>query len=181
MLRNLSVFRLFAVLLAMLAAPPAAQAGRTVWINTDNFYNEQSGIPALVTAMNNLNNEFRPKSTEIGMLNNQATIVERDLTAAVAANDSVAATLHDNKLRELQLVIKRKTEEASLQIEKRRQALVAPIEAKVIKAMSAYATAKGIDVILDARSDPLYLSPTWQLGNDATAEFITWYNAQPAN
>ncbi len=174
-------FRFFAVLLAMLAISPASHAGRTVWINTDNFYNEQGGIPALVTAMNNLNNEFKPKSAEIAALNSQATIAERDLAAAVAANDSAAATLHDKKLRDLQLVIKYKSEEASQQIEKRRQALVGPVESKVIKAMSAYAAAKGIDVILDAGSSPLYMSPTWQQGNDATADFITWYKAQPAN
>lgn len=175
-------FRLFALLLAMIAVMPAAHAaGRTVLINTDAFYNPQDGIPALLNAMNLLNNEFKPVSNEIAAMNTKISIEEKALAAAVAANDSAAATTHNDNLVELNREAKLKSDDAAQRVEKRRQALVGPIEAKVVKAMSAYATAKGIDVILDANSSPLYLSPTWQQANDVTADFITWYKAQPAN
>lgn len=175
------MIRLLALLLAMFVALPAAHAGRTVVINTDAFSDERAGIPALVASINQLNNEFRPVSSELAALNDRIIKVQNDLNAAIAANDSAAAQQHDNILGQLQLDAKRKSDDAAAKIEKRRQALVGPVEAKITAAIAKYAIAKDIDVILDARSNPVYLSPEWQKTSDVTADFITWYKAQPPN
>lgn len=173
-------FRFFAPLLALLAMMPAAHAGRAVLINSDAFFDPQNGIPALVSAMNQLNNEFKPTSNELAMMNTKVGIEERALATAIQANDSAAATEHETKLRQLQMDIKRKSGDASALVEQRRKVLVGPVEDKVDKAMAVYAAAKGIDVVLDANTNPLYASQTWAASNDVTADFIAWYKAQPA-
>lgn len=174
-------FRFFAALLAMLAMSPAAHAaGRTVLIDTEAFYNPQTGIPALLNAMNLLNSEFKPTSNEIEALHVKIGTEEKALAAAVAANDSAAATTHNDTLVLLTRTAKAKSDDASQRIAQRRKVLVGPVEAKVMKAMSAYAAEKGIDVILDANSGPVYVSPSWAKDNDMTADFITWYKTQPA-
>jgi Skp family chaperone for outer membrane proteins len=175
--------RLFFAFLVAIAAivPAAAQSAKLVWIRTEEFYNEGTGIPALARAIQQVEREFEPQVNELSRISDQVAALANQAQAAEKAGDAALVTkLMDQ--RELNLRdYNRKGEELNIAVERRRSVILTPVLAKVTATFPAYAAERKIDAIADAGGEMLFVSPTVPSTADATMDFIQWYNARPAS
>ncbi|MCA1614108.1 MAG: OmpH family outer membrane protein [Acidobacteria bacterium] len=131
------------------------------------------GIARYITAAKQLEAQFQPQVTELQrMQTNLAALVE-DIkkTSAVAAPAEIARK--QDQAQELELQIKRKSEDAQRLVESRQEEVMRPIEADVFNAITAFAQQRGYSIVIDvARVPVLYAADSL----DITKEFIAEYN-----
>jgi outer membrane protein len=131
------------------------------------------GIARYITAAKQLEAQFQPQVTELQrMQTNLAALVE-DIkkTSAVAAPAEIAKK--QDQAQELELQIKRKSEDAQRLVESRQEEVMRPIEADVFNAITAFAQQRGYSIVIDvARVPVLYAADSL----DITKEFIAEYN-----
>ena len=161
------------------AAQPAAPTGpaRVAIIDSRYFRGTDEkgtgGIVRYIAAAKQLEAQFQPQVTELQrMQTNLAALVE-DIkkTSAVAAPAEIAKK--QDQAAELELQIKRKSEDAQRLVESRQEEVMRPIEADVFNAITAFAQQRGYSIVIDvARVPVLYAADSL----DITKEFIAEYN-----
>jgi Skp family chaperone for outer membrane proteins len=191
--RSIAVSLFFAALFTVsaFAQTPTqpAGAGRIVTINTAAFEDPKAGITRYVNAMNALENEFKPTSTELQTLGTKIQTLQKqynDLAAqANVANSPIKPESLQAKLDEiqnLQVEFKRKQEDAKIKLERRQQIVMGPVMQDIQKAMQDFTKQKGYGLVLDAaKLDNAGIILGWDESKiDVTKEFVTFYNARPA-
>ncbi len=168
-------------------AATAQQPAKIVVINTAQFDATAGGITKYSTAMNALENEFKPAQTEIQTLASRYQTLLTEVENARKANPAVpikpeTVQVKVDEAQGLEIRIKRLQEDGKVKFEKRQQQLMGPILQDIGRAMDDFAKQKGFALILDAaKLEGAGLILAVDLAKvDVTKEFIIFYNARPA-
>ena len=184
---------LFAVsAFAQAAAQPAAPS-KIVYINVGAFDGDEKsagGITRYITAMNTLDNEFKPLNTDLQTMVAKyqalgAEIQKLQDTAKNNPNVPIDPKVVQPKLDQYQQMerdIKFKQEDAKAKYQARYGQVVGPVMQDIMKTLQDFAKQKGYSMVLDAaKLDEAGI--ILAVGNDSadvTKDFITFYNARPA-
>ncbi|MEZ5346434.1 MAG: OmpH family outer membrane protein [Pyrinomonadaceae bacterium] len=180
-----------AFLTAIFAISAFAQTGtgQIAVINTLAFGGDEKGaggITKYINAQKRLDDEFKVENQQLTTLQTRINGLKTEianLQKAANAGTPVQqkqitdkAQEHDNLVREYKF----KEESAKAKFEIRLDAVMGPVNADISDAMQEFAKQKGYSIILDAaRLDRAGLILAFDNKFDATAAFITFYNARP--
>ena len=187
-MKTIRLFTISLFLTAICALASYAQTTKVAVINTYAFGNEQEGVTKYVSAVNALNNEFKPLNDELKTMNTKLQTLANDienLKKLAASNpkafDEKAAQTKVDEAQKLQRDIKFKQEEGAARLEKRKQAVLGPIMQDIMKAVQDFSKQKAYSMVLDvARLEEAGILLGLDEKADITKEFITFYNARPA-
>lgn len=163
------------------AAPAASNAPvpdtKIAFINTEAFGDEKTGITRYVAAMKSLEREFQPRQTELNTMQTRIRTIAEDISKTQSVADPKAIQAKQDEGERLQRDLKYKKEQADADFAKRYQEVVGPISQDIGKALDAFATQRGITMIMDiSKLIPAIL--TVNPAMDVTATFISEYNGR---
>jgi Skp family chaperone for outer membrane proteins len=144
-------------------------------IYSDMFLDAKSGIARFNSLLTTLNREFEPRRTELQGIKTriEALTKEIETQAAVAAPDSLR--VKRDQLAQLNVDIKRKSEDAEAAYGRRRQEIFTPLQQDIGKALEAFAKARGINLIVDGSQVPMVYAAD---ALDITSAFISDFNSK---
>ncbi len=171
------------------AGASAAQGGfRVAVINTLAFDDDKTGITRYVSAMKQLETEFKPRQDKLTTMNTRLQGLAKEIEtlgkSATGPNSVVSQEAIEKKRQEgekLQREMKFEQDDANAAFQTRQATLVGPIFSDISKAIEDYRKQKGYAIILDVAKlaqdgSVLAMAPD----ADVTADFIKFYNARPA-
>jgi outer membrane protein len=145
-------------------------------VDTDFFLDEKGGIQRLIAAAKKLEEEFKPRRTELQNLQAQVDKATADLQKVAAVQSEAANRQQQDAIEQKKRDITRKTEDAQTEYQKRMQALLGPIYDDIGKALDAFAKAHGITLILDVTKVQGIVSADGSL--DITKAFVAEFNSK---
>ena len=187
----MKTIRLFAVslfLTGLFVLSSFAQTNKIAVINIYAFGDEKGGITKYIGAINSINNEFKPLNEELRTMQTKLQTLASDienLKKLAAQNpkafDEKSAQAKVDEAQKLQRDIKFKQEDGNVRLEKRKQAVLAPVMQDIMKAVQDFSKQKSYSMVLE-------ISKLAEAGillgidekADITKEFIAYYNARPA-
>ncbi len=195
----MNTFRLIAanfIFAAVFAVSAFAQAQDTKigLVNTLAFEDPKAGITKLVTASKTIEDELKQPATELETMYKRIQILQGELKTITDQlnNPNTPAAVDKSKLQasaqtktdegeKLARDFKFKQEDLKARLDRRRQAVVDPVYADVMRALQEFAVKNGYAVILDgARLEEAQILMAFNNKYDVTKEFIAFYNARPA-
>lgn len=151
---------------------PAAPANIGI-IDSSLFADEKMGISRVNSAMNQLEAKFQPVRTEIRGMVDRLSTMQSDIQKKRAIQDAATTARQADDATRLEVQIKRKQEDARASYQKESTALLEPLQADIAKAITTYAQAKGLTLVVDVNRVPIiYAAPS----HDITRDFIDDYN-----
>lgn len=173
------------------ATPPAAAPAQTgpvpsskiAYVDTSFFGDEKAGIARYVTAMNNLQREFQPRTTELQNLANRIKTIADEISklqgssgpSGVVSQQSIVDKQEEGERLQRELEYKKKDYDALAA--KRYTEVVGPISSDIGKALDAFAKQRGITMVFDlSKLGEVIISADPAM--DITREFITEYNSK---
>ncbi|HEX8707754.1 MAG TPA: OmpH family outer membrane protein [Pyrinomonadaceae bacterium] len=168
------------------AATPAAAApagpvpdSKIAFVDTSAFGDDKAGIGRFVNALKSLEREFQPRQTELTNMQNRLRSLADEINKLNSGSSVVDPKTLQTKQDEgerLQIDLKRKKEDADAAFQKRYAEVVSPISEDIGKALDAFASQRGITMILDvSKLAPAIL--TVNPAMDVTRAFIAEYNS----
>ena len=159
------------------AAPQnvAVPDSKMALIFSNEFLDQKTGIVRFHSLNAILTREFQPRQQELQGMQTRITTLTKEIDDTQNVADPNAIRQKRDQLAQLNLDLKRKTEDAEGAYQKRRDELFTPLRNDIEKAIEAFAKARGITVIMDGSQMPmLYASNSL----DITRAFITDFNAK---
>lgn len=151
---------------------PAAPANIGI-IDSSLFADEKMGISRVNSAMNQLEAKFQPVRSEIRGMVDRLNTMQSDIQKKRAIQDAATTARQADDANRLEVQIKRKQEDARASYQKESTALLEPLQADIAKAITTYAQAKGLTLVVDVNRVPIiYAAPS----HDITRDFIEDYN-----
>ena len=154
---------------------------KMAFIDTSAFGDDKAGITRYVNAVKKVEREFKPRQDELIGLQNRIKAIADEISKLSGNSASVVSpqtiqTKQDEGER-LQRDLKYKKEQADADFSKRYQEEVTPISTDIGKALDAFATQRGITMILDiSKLAPAILTVSPAM--DVTAAFISDFNTK---
>jgi Skp family chaperone for outer membrane proteins len=149
--------------------------GKIAIIDTEAFADPKTGITRLVSALDVVNREFKPRSDELQKLRAQYEQLGKDIAATANVEDQRARTAKLEQAEALKKDIERKAQDAQSAYQKRLRDATEPIYKDISPALQAFARQRGVNVIFDVSK----LGEVMFVVNetvDLTRAFITDYN-----
>jgi outer membrane protein len=159
------------------AAPQtvAVPDSKMALIFSNEFLDAKTGIARFHSLNTILTREFQPRQAELQGLQTRINTLSKEIDDTRSVADPNAIRQKSDQLAQMNLDLKRKTEDAEAAYQKRREDLFMPLRNDIEKAIEAFAKARGITVIMDGSQMPmLYASNTL----DITTAFINDFNAK---
>jgi Skp family chaperone for outer membrane proteins len=159
------------------AAPASSAApsltGKIAVIDSGAFSDEKAGILRLVNVIKQVEAQFQPLRTELQGLQTRSDALLKEIqdTRLVATPQTLAQK--QDQAEQLQLQIKRKQEDGQAAYQKRLGELLNPLQQDVSDALTAYAKARGIVLVVDVSRVPVIYAAD---SLDITKDFIAEYN-----
>jgi outer membrane protein len=157
--------------------PPAAAAqgaqGRIAVIDSGAFSDEKAGIVRLVNVIRQVETQFQPLRTELQGLQTRAETLLKEIQDTRSVANQASLAQKQDQAEQLQLQIKRKQEDGQVAYQKRLGELLNPLQQDVSDALSAYAKARGIVLVVDVSRVPVIYAAD---SLDITKDFIAEYN-----
>ena len=151
---------------------PAAPANIGI-IDSSAFGHPKEGIARVMNAMSGLEAKFQPIRAELRGMRDRLTTLRADIQKKRTIQDAATTARQVEEANNLELQIKRKSEDAAESYKKESDAITDPLQRDILTALNAYAQAKGITLVLDARQIPIiYVASSL----DITRDFINDYN-----
>jgi len=189
-MKRFTTLTLSFVFAAVFAVSAFAQAGaapttKIGWIDTGAFADPKEGVTKYNAALTALDNEMKPRVTELTTIQTKLKTISDDLqkmqaNTAVPINQATVAAKQDEGQR-LQREFEFKKKEYDAAVEKRSGEVLGPVSADISKAIQEFAKQKGYAVVLDIAA---LANANAILALDATSnitkEFIAYYNTRPA-
>jgi outer membrane protein len=142
-------------------------------IDSSAFSDDKAGITRVVNALKQIETQFQPQRTELqGLQTQYDNLVNKIKSTQAVANQQEIAKLQD-QAEQLQTQIKRKQEDAQASYQKRVGEVLDPLQQDVGNALTAYAQARGIAIIIDVSRVPVIYAAD---SVDITKDFIAEYN-----
>jgi outer membrane protein len=161
------------------APQPAAPAGPTrIAVIDSRFFRGTDekgtgGIARYITAARQLESQFQPQVKDIEGLQARYNSIIEDIRKTQAVAQPAEIEKKRQQAADLEVQIKRKSEDLERDLNARQEQVMRPIEQDVFNAITTYATQRGYSIVLDiARVPVLFVQP--QI--DITQEFIAEYN-----
>ncbi|MDQ3668533.1 MAG: OmpH family outer membrane protein [Acidobacteriota bacterium] len=149
--------------------------GKVAIIDTEAFADPKTGIIRLVSVLEALNREFKPRSDELQKSRAQYEQLGKDIEATRSLEDQRARSAKIEQAEALKKDIERKTQDAQSAYQKRLREVTEPIYKDISPALQAFARQRGVNVIFDVSK----LGEVMFIINDSvdlTRPFITEYN-----
>lgn len=149
--------------------------GKIAIIDTEAFADPKTGITRLVSALDKVNREFKPRSDELQKLRAQYEQLGKDIAATATVEDQRARAAKIEQAEALKKDIERKTQDAQSAYQKSLRDATEPIYKDISPALQAFARQRGVNVIFDVSK----LGEVMFVVNDTvdlTRAFITDYN-----
>jgi len=153
--------------------PPAAAPANIGIIDSSAFTDEKTGIARVMASMNQLDARFQPLRTELRGMRDRLNTMRSDLQKKRGIQDARTTAQQAEEADRLELQIKRKAEDAQTSYQKESAAILEPLQKDIATALTAYAQAKGITLVIDANRVPLLYAAS---SLDITRDFINDYN-----
>jgi len=134
----------------------------------------KTGIARINATMNALNREFQPRQTELNLMMQKIQQLQEEVSKAGTAPPKDLQSKMD-QIDQLKKDYQRKGEDATANYNKRKQAIFAPLQEDISKALEAFAKARGISVLIDGSAVPLAYAAD---AIDVTRAFINDYNSK---
>jgi Skp family chaperone for outer membrane proteins len=151
---------------------PAAPANIGI-IDSSAFGDEKNGITRVMAGMRQLDVKFEPLRAEIRGMRERLNTMRGDLQKKRGIQDARMTAQQTDEADRLELQIKRKAEDAQASYQKEMRTVLEPLQADIANALTAYAQAKGITLVIDANRVPILYAAT---SLDITRDFINDYN-----
>jgi outer membrane protein len=159
-------------ILAQTQTRPATPANIAI-IDSSAFTDEKNGIARVMVAMQGLAAKFQPLSTEIRGMRDRLSTMRSDIQKKRLIQDAAITAKQADEADQLELQIKRKSEDAQASYQRELQSALDPLQKDIGNALTAYAEARGVTLLIDANRVPIVYAAN---SLDITKEFITEYN-----
>jgi Skp family chaperone for outer membrane proteins len=153
--------------------PPAAAPASIGIIDSSAFSDEKAGITRVMNAMKQLDTKFQPLRAEIRGMRERVNTMRSDLQKKRAIQDAKTTAQQAEEADRLEVQIKRKAEDAQASYQRESLATLEPLQKDIATALTAYAQAKGITLVIDANRVPILYAAS---SLDITRDFINDYN-----
>lgn len=137
-------------------------------VDSGAFTDEKAGITRAVAAIKGINVKYEAIQKEIQGLRARLDALQAESSKPGAQFDKLQA-----EGEQVQLQLKRKTEDAQTNYNRDLQAALDPIQTDISSALTAYATSHGLLMIIDVSRVPVIYSHD---SIDITKDFIAEYN-----
>ena len=152
--------------------PASGQANIAV-IDSSAFADDKLGIARVLNAVRQLEAKFQPVRTELRGMRDKLSTMRSDLQKKAAIQDPRTTAQQADEADRLDVQIKRKAEDAQASYQRESIAVLEPLHKDIANALSAFAQAKGISLLIDVNRVPVVYAAT---NLDITKEFIADYN-----
>jgi Skp family chaperone for outer membrane proteins len=153
--------------------PAAAGPANIAVIDSSAFSDEKNGIAQVMGAMREIEVKFEPLRSELRGMRERLNTMRSDLQKKQGIQDARMTQQQAEAADQLELQIKRKAEDAQASYQKESLTKLDPLQKDIGDALTAYAQAKGISLLIDLNRVPV----VYASGNlDITKEFIAEYN-----
>lgn len=142
-------------------------------IDSSAFSNEKTGIARVIAAGQQIQVKFDPLRNEINGMQQRLATMRSDLQKKRAIQDAATTAKQSDEADQLEVQIKRKSEDAQASLQRERQALLDPLEQDIGNALTAYAQSRGVTLLIDANRVPILYAAS---SLDITQDFINDYN-----
>ena len=165
-------FAAFAILAQTQTRPAGAPANIGI-IDSSAFSDEKAGIARVMVAMQQIEAKFTPLRTEIRGMRDRLNTMRADIQKKRLVQDANMTAQQTEEADRLEVQIKRKAEDAQTSYQKESLAALDPLQKDIGTALTAYAQAKGITLLIDANRVPIIYAAS---SLDITKDFIADYN-----
>ena len=163
----------FAILAQTQTTRPAASPANIAVIDSSVFTDEKNGIGRVMAAMQQIEAKFTPLRTEIRGMRERLSTMRSDIQKKRPIQDANTTAQQTEAADNLELQIKRKAEDAQAAYQRESLAVLDPLQKDIGTALTAYAQAKGISLLIDANRVPIVYAAN---SLDVTKDFIADYN-----
>ena len=159
------------------AAPQtvAVPDSKMALIFSNDFLDPKTGIARFHSLNSTLTREFQPRQQELQGLQTRINTLAKEIDDTQNVADPNAIRQKRDQVTQMNVELKRKTEDAEAAFGKRREELFGPLRQDIEKAIEAFAKARGITVIVDGSQMPMLYAAT---NLDITRAFINDFNAK---
>ncbi len=165
-------FAAFAIMAQTQTRPAGAPANIAI-IDSSAFSDEKTGIARVMLAMQQIEAKFTPIRTEIRGMRERLNTMRADIQKKRLVQDVKLTAQQAEEADRLEVQIKRKAEDAQGNYQKESLAVLDPLQKDIGNALTAYAQAKGITLLIDANRVPIIYAAS---SLDITKDFIADYN-----
>jgi len=151
---------------------PAASSGVAI-VDSGEFTDQKTGIRRVVAALAQLDIKNQGLSKELKDMQTRLQNLRTDIQNKSLVQDPKVTAQQTDQAAKLELELKRKAEDAQAAADKEMQTAIGPLQVDIQNAMSAYAKAHGIFLVIDANRVPLIYADD---SIDITKDFIAEYN-----
>jgi|SRR5215213_3071686 len=162
----------FAVLVQTQTRPAGAPANIAI-IDSSAFSDEKNGITRVMAAMQQIEAKFTPLRAELRGLRERLNTLRADIEKKRMVQDAKMTAQQTEEANRLEIEIKRKAEDAQASYQKESLTALDPLQKDIGNALTAYAQAKGITLLMDANRVPIIYAAA---SLDITKDFISDYN-----
>ena len=159
-------------ILAQTQTRPATPANVAI-IDSSAFSDEKTGIARVITAGQQIQVKFEPLRNEITSMRQRLATMRSDLQKKSAIQDAATTAKQTDEADQLEIQIKRKSEDAQAILQRERQAVLDPLEQDIGNALKAYAQSHAVTLLIDANRVPILYAAS---SLDITQDFINDYN-----
>src|SRR5215212_10152000 len=152
---------------------PAAGPPNIAVIDSSAFGDDKNGIARVMTAMQQIEAKFQPLRNELRGMRDRLNTMRADIQKKQPIQDARMTAQQTEEANRLDVEIKRKAEDAQASYQKESLTLIEPLQKDIGEALSAYAQAKGISLLIDLNRVPVVYAAN---SLDITKEFIAEYN-----
>ena len=160
-------------ILAHTQTRPAAAPTNVAIIDSSAFSDEKAGIARVMAAMQQIETKFQPLRTELRGMRERLATMRSDIQKKRQVQDPKLTAQQTDEADRLEVQIKRKAEDAQTNYQKESLAALDPLQKDIGTALTAYAQAKGITLLIDANRVPIVYAAA---NLDVTKDFIADYN-----
>lgn len=167
-------------ILAQTQTRPATPANIAI-IDSSAFTDEKNGIARVMTAMQQIEAKFQPLRNEIRGMRDRLTTMRSDIEKKRLIQDAATTARQSDEADQLEVQIKRKSEDAQASYQRESLAILDPLQKDIGSALTAYAEARGVTLLIDANRVPIvYAANSLDITKDFIAEYNRTHPAGPA-
>lgn len=156
-------------------ATVAVPESKMALIFSNDFLDPKTGIARFHSLNTTLTREFQPRQQELQGLQTRINTLAKEIDDTQNVADPNAIRQKRDQVAQMNVELKRKTEDAEAAFGKRREELFGPLRQDIEKAIEAFAKARGITVIVDGSQMPMLYAAS---NIDITRAFINDFNAK---
>jgi Skp family chaperone for outer membrane proteins len=152
---------------------PAAGPANIAVIDSSAFSDDKAGIARVMNAMRQIETKFLPLRNELRGMRERLNTMRADIQKKQAIQDAKTTAQQAEEADRLEVQIKRKAEDAQANYQKESLTMLDPLQKDIADALTAYAQAKGISLLIDLNRVPVIYAAN---NLDVTKDFIAEYN-----